>query len=196
MPEWQYSLKRIFDIIISLVAMIILSPVYLVTAIIVKATSPGPVFYAQERIGYLGRPFKMHKFRSMYVDAEQAGPALSKDNDPRITPFGRFMRKVRLDEIPQFYNVLRGTMSLVGPRPERQLYIDQIVKRAPEYLLLQRIKPGITSWGQVRYGYASNVDEMVERLRYDLLYLDNMSLTTDLKILLYTVIIIIQGRGK
>ena len=177
MPEWQYSLKRIFDIIISLVAMIILSPVYLVTAIIVKATSPGPVFYAQERIGYLGRPFKMHKFRSMYVDAEQAGPALSKDNDPRITPFGRFMRKVRLDEIPQFY-------------------IDQIVKRAPEYLLLQRIKPGITSWGQVRYGYASNVDEMVERLRYDLLYLDNMSLTTDLKILLYTVIIIIQGRGK
>ena len=196
MPEWQYSLKRIFDIIISLVAMIILSPVYLVTAIIVKATSPGPVFYAQERIGYLGHPFKMHKFRSMYVDAEQAGPALSKDNDPRITPFGRFMRKVRLDEIPQFYNVLRGTMSLVGPRPERQFYIDQIVKRAPEYLLLQRIKPGITSWGQVRYGYASNVDEMVERLRYDLLYLDNMSLTTDLKILLYTVIIIIQGRGK
>ena len=196
MPEWQYSLKRIFDIIISLVAMIILSPVYLITAIIVKATSPGPVFYAQERIGYLGRPFKMHKFRSMYVDAEQAGPALSKDNDPRITPFGRFMRKVRLDEIPQFYNVLRGTMSLVGPRPERQFYIDQIVKRAPEFLLLQRIKPGITSWGQVRYGYASNVDEMVERLRYDLLYLDNMSLTTDLKILLYTVIIIIQGRGK
>ena len=106
------------------------------------------------------------------------------------------MRKVRLDEIPQFYNVLRGTMSLVGPRPERQFYIDQIVKRAPEYLLLQRVKPGITSWGQVRYGYASNVDEMVERLRYDLLYLDNMSLTTDLKILLYTVIIIIQGRGK
>lgn len=196
MPEWQYSLKRIFDISISLVAMILLSPVYVVTAIIVKATSPGPVFYAQERIGYLGRPFKMHKFRSMYVDAEQAGPALSKDNDPRITPFGRFMRKVRLDEIPQFYNVLRGTMSLVGPRPERQFYIDQIVKRAPEYLLLQRVKPGITSWGQVRYGYASNVDEMVERLRYDLLYLDNMSLTTDLKILLYTVIIIFQGRGK
>ncbi len=196
MPEWQYSLKRIFDVIISLVAMILLSPVYIITAIIVKATSPGPVFYAQERIGHLGRPFKMHKFRSMYVDAEQAGPALSKDNDPRITPFGHFMRKVRLDEIPQFYNVLRGTMSLVGPRPERQFYIDQIVKRAPEYLLLQRVKPGITSWGQVRYGYASNVDEMVERLRYDLLYLDNMSLTTDLKILLYTVIIIFQGRGK
>ncbi len=196
MDEWQYSLKRLFDIAISLVAMIILSPVYLITAIIVRCTSPGPVFYAQERIGYLGKPFKMHKFRSMYVDAEDAGPALSKDNDPRITPFGRFMRKVRLDEIPQFYNVLRGTMSLVGPRPERQFYINQIVKRAPEYLLLQRVKPGITSWGQVKYGYASTVDEMVERLRYDLLYLDNMSLTTDLKILLYTVLIILQGRGK
>ena len=196
MEEWQYSLKRIFDVIISLLAMIVLSPVYLVTAIIVKCTSPGPIFYAQERVGYHGRPFKMHKFRSMYIDAEENGPALSKDDDPRITPFGRFMRKVRLDEIPQFYNVLKGTMSLVGPRPERQFYIDQIVKRAPEYLLLQRVKPGITSWGQVKYGYASTVDEMVERLRYDLLYLDNMSLTTDLKILLYTVIIILQGRGK
>ena len=196
MPEWEYSLKRLFDVVLSLVAMLLLSPVYLITAIIVKCTSPGPVFYAQERIGYHGRPFKMHKFRSMYVDAEQAGPALSKDNDPRITPFGRFMRKVRLDEIPQFYNVFKGTMSLVGPRPERQYYIDQIVKRAPEYKLLQRVKPGITSWGQVRYGYASTVDEMVERLRYDLLYLDNMSLLTDLKILAYTVIIILQGRGK
>ncbi|MBP5341274.1 MAG: sugar transferase [Bacteroidales bacterium] len=196
MEEWQYSLKRIFDVVFSLLAMIILSPVYLVTAIIVKCTSPGPVFYAQERIGYHGKPFKMHKFRSMYIDAEEAGPALSKDDDPRITPFGRFMRKVRLDEIPQFYNVFKGTMSLVGPRPERQYYIEQIVKRAPEYMLLQRVKPGITSWGQVKYGYASSVDEMVERLRYDLLYLDNMSLTTDLKILLYTVIIIFQGRGK
>ncbi len=196
MAEWQYSVKRLADIFLSLLAMIILSPVYLVTALIVKCTSPGPVFYAQERVGYHGRPFRMHKFRSMYVDAEQSGPALSKDDDPRITPFGRFMRKVRLDEIPQFYNVLKGTMSIVGPRPERQFYIDQIVKRAPEYLLLQRVKPGITSWGQVKYGYASNVDEMVERLRYDLLYLDNMSLTTDLKIMVYTGQIILQGRGK
>ncbi|MCQ2297599.1 MAG: sugar transferase [Bacteroidales bacterium] len=196
MEEWQHSIKRMGDILVSLIALILLSPLYLITAIIIKATSPGPIFYAQERIGIHGRPFKMHKFRSMYVDAEQAGPALSRDNDPRITPFGRFMRKVRLDEIPQFYNVLRGTMSLVGPRPERQYYIDQIVRRAPQYLLLQRVKPGITSWGQVRYGYASNVDEMVERLRYDLLYLENMSITTDIKILLYTVIIVFQGRGK
>jgi len=196
MAEWQYSVKRIADIAISLVAMVLLSPVYVITALAVKFTSPGPIFYAQERIGYHGRPFRMHKFRSMYVDAEQSGPALSKDNDPRITPFGRFMRKVRLDEIPQFWNVLRGTMTIVGPRPERQFYIDQIVKRAPEYLLLQRVKPGITSWGQVKYGYASNVDEMIERLRYDLLYLDNMSITTDLKIMVYTVKIIVQGRGK
>lgn len=196
MEEWQYSVKRIADVLISVLALVLLSPVFLITALIVKCTSPGPVFYAQERIGYHGKPFKMHKFRSMYVDAEDNGPALSKDDDPRITPFGRFMRKVRLDEIPQFYNVLKGTMSLVGPRPERQYYIDQIVKRSPEYLLLQRIKPGITSWGQVKYGYASTVDEMVERLRYDLLYLDNMSLTTDLKILVYTVLIIFQGRGK
>lgn len=196
MDEWQYGVKRLFDIVVSILVMIVLSPVYLLTAIVVKATSQGPVFYAQERIGYLGKPFKMHKFRSMYIDAEAAGPALSQDNDPRITPFGRFMRKVRLDEIPQFYNVLKGTMSLVGPRPERQYFIDQIVQRAPEYMLLRRVKPGITSWGQVKYGYASNVDEMVERLKYDLLYLDNMTLATDVKIMLYTVIIICQGRGK
>ncbi len=196
MEPWQYTVKRLIDIILSLLALVVLSPVFLVTAIIVKATSPGPVFYAQERVGYRGRPFKMHKFRSMYIDAEKAGPALSKDDDPRITPFGRIMRKYRLDEIPQFYNVLRGTMSIVGPRPERQYFIDLIVDRAPEYLLLQKVKPGITSWGQVKYGYAENVDEMVERLRYDLLYLENMSLATDIKILLYTVIIIIQGRGK
>ena len=196
MAEWQYSVKRIADVVIALLAMVVLSPVYLITAIIVRTTSTGPVFYAQERIGLHGKPFRMHKFRSMYVDAEKTGPALSKDDDPRITPFGRFMRKVRLDEIPQFYNVLRGTMSIVGPRPERQFYIDQIVRRAPEYLLLQRIKPGITSWGQVKYGYASTVDEMIERLRYDLLYLDNMSITTDLKIMVYTGKIILQGRGK
>ena len=196
MEEWQYSVKRLMDILLSMLALVLLSPVFLVTAIIVKCTSPGPIFYAQERIGYRGKPFKMHKFRSMYVDAEASGPALSSDDDPRITPFGRIMRKYRLDEIPQFYNVLKGTMSLVGPRPERQYFIDKIVERAPEYMLLHKVKPGITSWGQVKYGYAENVDEMVERLRYDLLYLENMSLATDIKILLYTVLIIFQGRGK
>ena len=196
MEEWQSSVKRLMALLLSLLALVLLSPVFLVTAIIVKCTSPGPIFYAQERIGYRGKPFKMHKFRSMYVDAEASGPALSSDDDPRITPFGRIMRKYRLDEIPQFYNVLKGTMSLVGPRPERQYFIDKIVERAPEYMLLHKVKPGITSWGQVKYGYAENVDEMVERLRYDLLYLENMSLATDIKILLYTVLIIFQGRGK
>ena len=196
MEAWQYSVKRLMDILISLLALIVLSPVFLVTALIVKLTSPGPVFYTQERIGYRGKPFNMHKFRSMYIDAEAAGPALSTDDDPRVTPFGRIMRKYRLDEIPQFFNVLKGTMSLVGPRPERQYFIDQIVERVPEYLLLQKVKPGITSWGQVKYGYAENVDEMCQRLRYDLLYLENMSVATDIKILLYTVLIIIQGRGK
>lgn len=145
MEEWQYSVKRLMDILLSLLALVLLSPVFLVTAIIVKCTSPGPIFYAQERIGYRGKPFKMHKFRSMYVDAEASGPALSSDDDPRITPFGRIMRKYRLDEIPQFYNVLKGTMSLVGPRPERQYFIDKIVERAPEYMLLHKVKPGITS---------------------------------------------------
>ncbi|MDR0790884.1 MAG: sugar transferase [Bacteroidales bacterium] len=197
MPQWQVVLKRLMDIVISLLAIVVLLPVYIITSVIVWSTSKGHIFYRQERIGYKGKPFYMHKFRSMYVDAEEKGvPMLSNDNDSRITPFGKFMRKVRLDEIPQFYNVLRGTMSLVGPRPERQYFIDQIVKQAPEYRLLHNIKPGITSWGQVKFGYAENVDEMVERLKYDLLYLENISLITDIKILLYTVIIVFQGRGK
>ncbi|MCK9448129.1 MAG: sugar transferase [Bacteroidales bacterium] len=196
MPAWQQSVKRLMDIVVSIVSMVLLIPLYIFTAIGVKVSSKGPIFYSQERIGLRGKPFKMHKFRSMNADAESSGPQLSSENDPRITKFGRFMRKVRLDEIPQFYTVLKGDMSLVGPRPERQYYIDQIVKRAPHYRLLLKVKPGITSWGQVKYGYASDVDQMIERLQYDILYIENMSIAMDLKILIYTVLIVLQGRGK
>lgn len=196
MTPFETNLKRLIDIFFSIIAIILLLPVYLFLAVGVKMSSKGPVFYTHERIGRYGKPFNIYKFRSMYVDAEKMGPALSSKNDPRITPFGLFMRKVRLDETPQFFNVLKGDMSLVGPRPERQYFIDQIVKKAPHYTHLQKVRPGITSWGQVKFGYAENVDEMIERLKYDLIYMENMSLYVDFKIMIYTVKIIFQGRGK
>jgi exopolysaccharide biosynthesis polyprenyl glycosylphosphotransferase len=196
LTPFQQQLKRVTDILLSLFAIIILSPLYLFLIIGVKITSKGPIFYTQERIGLMGKPFKIIKFRSMVVNAEVGTPQLSSKTDSRITNFGKFMRKSRLDEIPQFFNVLKGDMSLVGPRPERQYYIDQIVKVAPYYKLLMTIKPGMTSWGQVKFGYAENVDEMVERLKWDILYLDNMSLQMDFKILIYTALIVLKGSGK
>lgn len=195
MRPGDWVAKRLFDIGFSVMALLFLSPVFAAIALAVRST-PGPIFYKQERIGKGGKPFFIYKFRSMYIDAEKMGPALSSDFDPRITPVGRILRKLRLDELPQFWNVLIGDMSIVGPRPERQFYIDQIVQRAPHYRRLHKIRPGITSWGQVKYGYASSVDEMIERLNFDILYLENISFGLDIKIILYTIIVMIEGRGK
>ncbi|MBS7562859.1 sugar transferase [Mucilaginibacter sp. Bleaf8] len=189
-------LKRSFDVGFSAVVMLFGAPFFALLLLITKLTSKGPVFYKQERIGRNNKPFYIYKFRSMYIDAEQAGPQLSKDNDPRITKWGRVIRKTRLDELPQFWNVLRGDMSVVGPRPERQHFIEKIVQRTPDYKKLLRVKPGLTSIGQVHYGYAESVDQMCDRMRFDLVYLQNMSLNSDLNIILRTVKVMVQGKGK
>ena len=191
----EQNIKLFLDKVCSVVALLLLSPLFAYIAWRVKKDSPGPVFFRQERIGYLGQPFWMYKFRTMYVNAEENGPSLSSEDDLRVTPFGRIMRKYRLDELPQFWNVLKGDMSLVGPRPERKYFIDEIVKTAPYYYLLHNVRPGITSLGMVKYGYAASVDKMVERMEYDILYYENMSLTLDLTILIYTVKTVITGKG-
>ncbi len=196
LPQWQKVVKRMLDIGVSFVVLLTLIPVFLVIAILVKTSSKGTVFFKQIRVGLHGKPFYIFKFRTMVVNAEEEGPALAKKNDSRITPIGRLLRKYRLDELPQFYNVLIGDMSLVGPRPERKYFIDQIVQVAPHYKQLHRVRPGITSWGQVKYGYAENVEQMVERLKFDILYIENMSLAVDFRIMIYTAKTIIQGRGK
>lgn len=195
MPAWQENFKNFIDIILSLLALTILSPLFIFLMIGVKLSSRGPIFYKQERIGKNGKPFTIYKFRSMYVDAETNGPELSSKEDNRVTKFGRFMRRSRLDEIPNFFNVLKGDMSLVGPRPERKYFIDKIVERAPQYTQLLKVKPGITSWGQVKYGYAENVGQMIRRMKYDMIYLENMSLFIDFRIMIYTMQTILQRKG-
>jgi len=196
MPSWQFALKRLMDIVFSGLALLVLLPVMLLIALLVRSSSQGPVFFRQERVGRYGQPFRIIKFRSMMERAEESGPQLSSTTDPRITPIGRFLRRTRMDELPQFWNVLKGEMSLVGPRPERQFFIDRITEMAPHYRHLHKVRPGITSWGQVKFGYAENVDQMVRRLKYDILYIENMSIAVDLKILAYTIIIILKGDGK
>jgi exopolysaccharide biosynthesis polyprenyl glycosylphosphotransferase len=196
MSEGGKNIKRVADVVLSAVIMVLLIPVYLVVAILIKIDSKGPIIFKQERVGYHNKVFNIYKFRSMVTNAEKDNvPQLSSDNDPRITRVGHYLRKYRIDELPQFWNVIKGDMSLVGPRPERQYYIDQIVARKPAYLLVHQVRPGITSMGQVKFGYASSVDEMLERLDYDLLYIENMSLLNDIKILVYTIKIVLTGEG-
>lgn len=195
MPVWQENIKRLLDVVISVISLVVFFPFFIALAIGIKMSSKGPVLYKQERMGKFGKPFIIYKLRTMINGAETNGPLLSSSEDNRITRIGQFMRRTHLDEIPQFINVILGEMSLVGPRPERKYYIEQIAKKAPYITHLQKVRPGITSWGQVKYGYASNVDEMIERLQYDMVYLKNISLYVDFKILIYTVMECVKGKG-
>ncbi len=196
MPPYEENLKRMMDICVSLFFMVILSPVLLIVLFRIRLDSKGPIFFTQERIGKNKKPFKMYKFRSMVQNAEAGVPQLTQgDDDPRITRFGKFMRKYRIDELPQFWNVLKGDMSLVGPRPERSFFIDQIVEKDRNYLFLLKVRPGITSLGMVKFGYANTIDKMVERLKYDMIYIKNMSILFDVKVIIYTFRTVLTGKG-
>jgi exopolysaccharide biosynthesis polyprenyl glycosylphosphotransferase len=197
MSDSELCIKRAFDIVTSFISMVLLSPLMAVIALQVKASSKGSVIYSQERVGLYGIPFRIYKFRTMIDNAEADGvPQLTLDDDPRITPIGHWLRKYRLDELPQLWNILRGDMSIVGPRPERPYFVQQIMKDAPYYCLLYKVRPGLTSWGPIRVGYTDTMEKMIERLNADVVYVENMSLLLDMKILFYTIGVILSGKGK
>lgn len=196
MSDTGLCIKRAFDVVVSAMMLILLSPLYLILSLLVWYSSEGPVFYKQERIGLHGLPFNIIKFRTMCVHAEEATPQLSADDDPRITKVGKWMRKYRLDELPQFWNILRGEMSIVGPRPERRYFINQIEEKAPYYCMIYKIRPGLTSWGPIKVGYTDTLDKMIRRLNYDIVYIENMSIRLDIKIMFHTIGVIFNGKGK
>lgn len=197
MTDAELCIKRTFDILICAVGLIIISPLLLIIALLVRLDSKGAILYSQERIGLYGVPFRIYKFRTMVENAEASGvPQVTHDNDPRITRVGHWLRKYRLDELPQLWNILRGDMSIVGPRPERPYFVEQIMKEAPYYCLLYKVRPGLTSWGPIRVGYTDTMEKMIERLNCDVVYVENMSLLLDMKILFFTVGVIVKGKGK
>ena len=196
LPRWQAVIKRISDIAVAIFVLVPFMPLWIVVAVLIKITSKGPAIFAQERIGKNGKPFILYKFRSMFIDAEKrGGPQWATENDPRITPFGRFLRKARIDEIPQFWNVLKGEMSLVGPRPERQFFIDKLSKEIPWYIKRLKMKPGITGWAQIKHKYDETIDDVRFKVMYDLYYFENMSLVLDLKIIIQTFLVVLTGKG-
>jgi len=196
MPEWEKKMKRLLDIIASFIILIISFPVVLATSIAIRIDSPGPIFFRQERSGLNGKVFRMVKFRSMRADAEKvSGPMWSTKGDPRITRVGKFIRKVRIDEIPQMYNVLKGEMSLVGPRPERPFFVEKLSQEIPLYKRRLKVRPGVTGWAQVKHKYDEDVEDVKVKLRYDLFYIENISLRMDIKILLRTIFVVLLGKG-
>jgi exopolysaccharide biosynthesis polyprenyl glycosylphosphotransferase len=196
MPPWQAQIKRIMDVCVSASILILGFPFWLIVAAAIKLTSQGPAVYRQVRVGQNGRNFTMLKFRSMYQDAEKhTGPAWATEKDPRITPMGRFIRKTRLDEIPQFINVLKGEMSLVGPRPERPFFVEQLKQEIPWYVRRIKMKPGVTGWAQVKHKYDASIEDVKQKVMYDLYYFENMSIMLDIKIILRTFLVVFTGKG-
>ncbi len=197
MPTWERFMKRAMDVVISAVVLVLASPVFVLVAVAVRLSSSGPALFRQARVGLHGREFTIFKFRTMYEDAEKrTGPVFAQKNDPRLTPIGGLMRKLRLDELPQFWNVLRGDMSLVGPRPERAYFVEQFKEKIPLYTRRLRVKPGITGWAQVKWKYDESFEDVVEKTKYDLFYVENISLRMDLKILFNTIITVVTGKGQ